>query len=74
MTDPIRIDPDQLFDDRSLCLALGVSEGTLARERKEGRLRCTRKGMRNFYFGRWVIDWLAGEPVAREEALACASS
>jgi hypothetical protein len=57
-TSTIRIEPDDIYDDDLLSLSLGVSAQTLARARREGELRHTRKGNRILYLGRWVLDWL----------------
>jgi hypothetical protein len=61
MTEPARIEPDAIYDDGSLRLSLGLTAATLARARRRGELRSTRKGARTLYIGRWVLAWLAGE-------------
>ena len=59
MVSPIKIDPDSIYDDGSLVLMLDVSTATLARARRDGRLRYTRQGRRVLYLGQWILDWLA---------------
>lgn len=61
MVTPHRIDPLEVYDDGSLGMALGLPEGTLARARREGRLRFTKKGNRRYYLGSWVLTWLEEE-------------
>jgi hypothetical protein len=63
----IRIDPDGIYDDDLLYGELGVSAQTLARARREGDLRFTRKGKRVLYLGQWVLDWLQAD-THQEEA------
>ncbi len=53
-----RIDPDQWYDTGTVVLALDLSSSTLARARRKGQLRYTRKGRRVLYLGRWLLDWL----------------
>jgi hypothetical protein len=50
-----------VYDDVSLYTELGVSAQVLARARRDGELRFTRKGQRVLYLGQWVLDWLANE-------------
>jgi hypothetical protein len=75
MTAPIRIEPDSVFDDRSLAYALGLTTSALAAGRRSGALRYTRRGHRNFYTGRWVLDWIQADasPAAAPRAEAVAS-
>ena len=61
------IDPAGIYDEGSLCLALGVTPNALACARRSGQLRFTRKGRRVLFVGQWVIDWLRAED--REEAV-----
>ena len=61
MPGTIQIDPQTIFTDGGLRLLLGLPSATLARARREGRLRYTRRGKRIFYTGEWVLDWLVGE-------------
>jgi hypothetical protein len=60
MTGTIQIAPQDIFTDPGLRLLLGLPSATLARARREGRLRYTRRGKRIFYTGEWVVDWLVG--------------
>lgn len=63
-TEPIRIDPDLFYDDGYLVLTVGVTHAALTRARRRGELRFTRRGAKSLYLGRWVLDWLEGEPRA----------
>jgi hypothetical protein len=67
MTEPIQFLPDAWYDAPAVRIASGISETTLARARKAGQLRHTRRGGRILYLGRWLMDWLAGEPIERRE-------
>ncbi len=58
MIEPIRIEPEALYDDGSLRQALGLTPTTLAPARRAGSLRYTRTGKRIFYKGAWVSAWL----------------
>lgn len=58
MIEPIRIEPDALYDDGSLHQALGVTPTALAAARRAGALRFSRAGKRTFYKGEWVSAWL----------------
>jgi hypothetical protein len=57
----IHIDPDGIYDDVLLYAALETSANTLARARREGRLRYSRQGKRIFYRGSWVLAWLEAD-------------
>jgi hypothetical protein len=61
MPGTIQIDPHTIFTDGGLRLLLGLPSATLARARREGRLRYTRRGKQIFYTGEWVVAWLVGE-------------
>jgi len=58
MIEPVRIEPEALYDDGSLRQALGLTAATLAAARRAGSLRYTRTGKRIFYKGAWVSTWL----------------
>jgi len=68
--DPIRIDPGAVYDDGTVVLTLDIPSATLARARRDGRLRYTRQGRRVLYMGQWLLDWLAADssPAGRQEA------
>ena len=70
MATEFQIDPQAVYDDGALVLALNMTFSTLARARQTGTLRFTRKGKRTFYLGRWVLDWLEHVPPAIEAACA----
>ena len=57
----LNIDPNSIYDDGALVLALGVTHATLARARRDGHLRFTRKGKRVLYLGHWITEWLRDE-------------
>lgn len=57
MIAPLQIDPAGIYDD-GIALALGVQSTTLARARREGRLRFSRQGRRTLYLGQWLLDWV----------------
>ena len=44
MIEPVRIEPEALYDDGSLRQALGLTPATLAAARRAGSLRYTRRG------------------------------
>jgi hypothetical protein len=52
------LSPDAILDDTALRTLLGVTPATLARARREGKLRFTRQGNRILYLGEWVVEWL----------------
>jgi hypothetical protein len=58
LLEPIQIIPDALYTDEALRLVLGLAESAIGRARRDGSLRCARRGSRNFYLGRWIMDWL----------------
>ena len=68
MSTPIQIYPDAIYDDSRLHSALEVGAATLARARRDGRLRYSRQGKRILYLGTWVIDWLKVEALQKELA------
>lgn len=59
--DPIKLDPDGIYDDDSLYGTLGISPRTLSKARGNGQLRYSRKGQCTLYVGRWVIDWILAD-------------
>jgi hypothetical protein len=56
--EPVRIDPEAVFDDGALYQAFGLTAAALAAARRAGALRYTRQGKRTLYLGRWVLNWL----------------
>ena len=54
----MEIDATTVYDDSALVLGLNLTHATLARARRDGQLRFTRKGKRVLYLGRWILDWL----------------
>ncbi len=58
MIEPVRIEPEALYDDGSLRQALGLTPATLAAGRRLGTLRYTRQGKRTLYLrGRGLTDY-----------------
>jgi hypothetical protein len=56
-----KIDPAAVYDDAGVYAALELTYQTLARARRDGRLRYTRQGRRVLYLGQWLLDWLAAD-------------
>ena len=63
---PVRIDPDAFYDEGTARLLLGLSAAALARARSEGTLRSVKRGLRTFYKGLWILDWLEGPSASRD--------
>ena len=64
-TRPIVIEPTGVYTDGDLVLGLDLTHATLARARRDGDLRYTRKGKRVLYLGRWLLTWLETTEEAR---------
>jgi hypothetical protein len=58
MIEPVRIEPESIYDDGSLRQALGLTPAALAAARRTGTLRYTRSGKRILYRGSWILSWL----------------
>jgi hypothetical protein len=58
MPTTFKIDPDEVYDTGAVVLGLDLPSSTLARARRAGSLRYSRKGRRVFYMGQWLLDWL----------------
>jgi hypothetical protein len=58
MIEPVRIEPEALYDDGSVRQALGLTATSLAAARRAGSLRFTRQGKRTLYKGAWILAWL----------------
>ena len=67
MLSPVPIDPGAVYDDGAVVLALDIPSATLARARREGRLRYTRQGRRVLYLGQWLLDWLSADSTPASE-------
>lgn len=63
-----RLDPAGVYDDGSLVIGLRLTYATLAKARRTGELRFTRKGKRVLYRGEWLIEWLEHRPSPSEGA------
>jgi hypothetical protein len=56
--EPVRIEPDALYDDGSLYQLIGLTQTSLLAARRGGRLRYSRQGNRVIYLGCWILQWL----------------
>jgi hypothetical protein len=63
---PVRIDPDAFYDEGTARLLLGVTAAALSSARSKGALRSVKRGLRTFYKGSWILDWLEGPGAAQE--------
>ena len=54
-----KIDPEGIYDNGAVVLALEIPSSTLAKARREGSLRYSRTGRRILYLGQWLLDWLS---------------
>jgi hypothetical protein len=61
MVSPVCIEPQAIYDDGAISLALDIPSAAVVRARRGGRLRYTRQGRRVLYLGQWVLDWLAAD-------------
>jgi hypothetical protein len=61
MTEPCLLSPDAIYDDLLLRQVLGLHLDQIARARRSGELRHSKRGGRYFYRGDWVIGWLTGD-------------
>jgi hypothetical protein len=68
--DPLTIDPNDIYDEGAVVLTLGIPSSTLARARRRGELRSSRRGRRTYYLGRWLREWLIGQSAATEVSRA----
>ena len=68
MAAPLNIEPNGVYDDGALVLSLGLTHATLARARRDGHLRFSRKGKRVLYLGQWIIEWLRDERTETRES------
>ena len=66
MANTLCLDPNTIYDEGAVSLALDIPLSTLDRARREGRLRFVRKGRRIFFRGQWLLDWFDGKE--RQEA------
>jgi hypothetical protein len=66
MANTLPIDPNTIYDEGAVSVALDIPLSTLDRARREGHLRFTRKGRRVFFRGDWLLDWFEPDPNSRE--------
>jgi len=69
MLEPVRIEPEALYDDGALHVALGLTAAALASARRAGTLRFTRQGKRTLYLGKWILAWLEVEAAPQPEGV-----
>ena len=69
MSNQFLIQPDAIYTDGEVRLALGVTSSALVRARRESRLKFTRQGHSVLYRGQWLLDWL--EHDARPDRSGC---
>jgi hypothetical protein len=67
MQDTLAIDPDTVYSEGAVALALDLRTATLRRARREGRLRYTRQGQRVLILGRWILQWLDSDAARQAE-------
>ncbi len=60
------IEPDAIYTDGDIRLALGLTTATLSRARRDGRLRYSRQGRTLLYRGSWLLDWLERDASERD--------
>jgi hypothetical protein len=68
MVSTVLLEPNGIYDDGSLHLALDIPSATLVRARRQRHLRYTRKGRRILYLGKWVLAWLEADAVRQGAA------
>ena len=62
------ISPNEVFDREAAQQALDLSNSSLRREIRLGRLRCSKRGGRYYFLGSWILEWLSdGEIRGRKE-------
>ncbi len=72
MSNQFLIQPDAIYSDGDVRLALGVTASALVRARRESRLKFTRQGHSILYRGQWLLDWLEHDAHRdRQEVTSC---
>jgi hypothetical protein len=66
MPSTLTIHPDTVYTEGAIAVALDLPQATLARARREGRLRYSRQGPRVLIRGAWLLTWL--ESTSRPES------
>jgi hypothetical protein len=61
------IDPTAIYDDDSATVVLRISSAALAKARRDGSLRYSVRGGRNFYRGDWLLAWIESGEVRKAE-------
>jgi len=70
MPGTLALDPNTIYEEGAVALALDIPLATLLRARRERRLRFVRKGRRVFFRGQWLLDWFEGDEGEKEAAHA----
>ncbi|MFL5242385.1 MAG: hypothetical protein ACJ8FY_09780 [Gemmataceae bacterium] len=60
--------PNSVFTTRGLRRLTGLSEISIRREIREGRLKTYRRSRQNFFLGADVLTWLLGNPYTPPDA------
>ncbi len=71
MPDVFSIDPDTVYTDGAIVLALGVTHSALATARRSGELRYAKSGRKIVYRGRWLLNWLEQQSKATAPRGGC---
>jgi hypothetical protein len=64
---PHIIHPTAIYDKVQAHAALGLAAGTLAREVRLKRLRVSARGGRRYFLGRWLLEWIEGGELRRQD-------
>jgi len=65
----IKFDPDALYPEGAVLLALDIPSAAIIRARRTGALRYRKIGNRTLYLGRWLRDWLEEASPAASKGL-----
>lgn len=67
MSNPFLIQPDAVYLDGEVRLALGITSAALSLARRERRLRFSKQGNSILYRGQWLLDWLERDATSEIE-------
>ena len=70
MTPALQIDPNAVYEEGAISLALGIPLASLLKARRDGELKFVRRGRRVFIIGRNLLAWLEPEPAVTREAVS----
>jgi hypothetical protein len=62
------INPTAVYRTEQLRQLLHLAVSTLRSEKRAGRLRYSRRAGKDFFLGRWVLDWIEAGAVSSPEA------